>query len=64
MFDLVMRVLAGIAGVAFVTGGIYLLVAAANTSGIGLFGSFFGFFGLGSLGLGVIFSITAMKPAK
>jgi hypothetical protein len=39
LLDSLMRTLAGVAGALLAAGGIYLLVVAAKTSGIGLAGS-------------------------
>lgn len=64
MLDVVMRVLAGVGGALFLAGGLYLLIAAAETSGVGFAGTFFGFFGLIALALGTGFVFVAARPTK
>lgn len=64
ILDVAMRVLAGIGGVSFLAGGVYLLVAAAKTSGVGFAGTFLGFFGLTALALGIGFVVAAARSPK
>jgi hypothetical protein len=64
LLDSLMRTLAGVAGALLAAGGIYLLVVAAKTSGIGLAGSFFGFFGLAALATGIGLVIVAIRSLR
>lgn len=64
ILDGVLRAFAGVSGALFLAGGVYLLVAAAKTSGVGLAGTFLGFFGLTALALGIGFVVAAAWPTK
>jgi uncharacterized membrane protein len=48
-----MRIAAGIAGAIFTAAGVYMLAVALFTSGTGIAGTFFGFFGLLGAGIGL-----------